>query len=81
MVGVSFIIKWAKMKPQKYPASKMKVGLVLYRVTVFTDDEDGKTTIDVEQWVVRSIKKNEVRRRGAVSHYRQPFIVKSVMCI
>ena len=48
------------MKPQKYPSSKMKVGLVLYRVTAFTDEEDGKTTIDVEQWVVRSIK----RKRG-----------------
>lgn len=53
------------MKPQKYPASKMKVGLVLYRVKAFTDEEDGNTSIDVEQWIVRSIKK----KRGSQTRY------------
>jgi hypothetical protein len=49
-------------KPQQYPASLMKVGAVLYRVSANTDDS-GKVTTEYQEWVVRSIK----ARRGSKS--------------
>lgn len=41
---------------QKYPKSVIKKGAVLYSVLVDTD-YDGKTTIDIFEWHVRSIAK------------------------
>lgn len=43
------------MKRQKYPASVIKVGGTLYTAsgTVW----DGKASIDVNEWLVRSIQK------------------------
>lgn len=49
-------------KPQKYPASLIKVGAMLYGVSVYTDD-DGKTSTEYEEWIVRSIK----AKRGSKS--------------
>lgn len=42
------------MKRQKYPASVIKVGAVLYTASGVV--WDGKTSIDVNEWVVRSIQ-------------------------
>lgn len=42
-------------KPQLYPASKIAVGAVLYSCTAWTDDA-GKTSIEVNEWIVRSIR-------------------------
>ncbi|MEZ8996489.1 hypothetical protein AB4562_07090 [Vibrio sp. 10N.222.54.A1] len=44
---------------QIYPHSKIKVGAVLYKVDV-SEWDDGSTSISIDEWVVRSIK----RRRG-----------------
>ncbi|ODM57009.1 MULTISPECIES: hypothetical protein [Vibrio] len=44
---------------QKYPHSKIKVGISLYKVDV-AEWDDGSTSISIDEWLVRSIK----RRRG-----------------
>ena len=46
--------------PQRYPPSVIKVGAVLYRVISWVDNE-GKAKAELEEWIVRSIK----RRRGS----------------
>ena len=53
------------MKRQKYPAGKIKVGLVLYQFNAYTDDETGKSSVECYEWVVRSIMK----KRGSQSQY------------
>lgn len=49
-------------KAQEYPASRIKVGTVLYVASAYTDD-DGKTSSEIEEWIVRSIK----AKRGAMA--------------
>lgn len=44
---------------QKYPHTRIQVGAVLYKVDL-SEWDDGSTTISVDEWVVRSIK----RKRG-----------------
>ena len=51
-------------KAQEYPASRIKVGTVLYRACAYTD-YDRKTTSEIEEWIVRSIK----AKRGSKSRY------------
>lgn len=46
-------------KRQAYPSSKIKIGGVLYSISV-DDWDDGTTTISVNEWVIRSIR----RKRG-----------------
>lgn len=41
---------------QKYPHTRIQVGAVLYKVDV-SEWDDGSTTISVDEWVVRSIKR------------------------
>lgn len=41
-------------KPQPYPASRIKVGAVLYRAYSLVDD--GKVETGFEEWVVRNIR-------------------------
>ena len=50
--------------PQPYPSTVIKVGAVLYRVFAWVDD-NGKAQVEIEEWVVRSIKK----RRGSQTQY------------
>lgn len=54
--------KAAVPKRQTYPASVIAVGTVLYSVLAWTDD-NGKTSTEYQEWVVRSIK----ARRGSKS--------------
>ena len=54
----------ATPKQQQYPSSKIFVGAVLYIAMAWTDD-DGKTTSEIEQWVVRSIR----AKRGSKTKY------------
>ncbi len=49
----------AELGCQKYPKSKIKVGAILYKVDV-SEWDDGSTSISIDEWVVRSIK----RKRG-----------------
>lgn len=49
---------------QKYPASIVKVGAVLYRFQAFTYD-DGSSTIELQEWYVRSIQ----CKRGSQTKY------------
>ncbi|EMT0530678.1 hypothetical protein WMB34_004321 [Enterobacter kobei] len=49
------------MKPQRYPASIIKVGAVLYRAFGWTDDE-GKCHLDLDEWHVRSIQNRTVSK-------------------
>lgn len=51
------------MKRQKYPASVIKVGAVLYTASGVV--WDGKASIDVNEWVVRSIQ----CKRGSKSKF------------
>jgi hypothetical protein len=51
------------MKRQKYPASNMKVGAVLYKANGY--QAEGRIRVDVDEWVVRSIQ----RKRGAKSRF------------
>ena len=51
------------MKRQKYPASVIKVGTTLYTASGIV--WDGKAGIDVNEWVVRSIK----CKRGSKSQF------------
>lgn len=46
--------------PQRYPASIIKVGAVLYSVLSWVGN-DGKAKVELQEWIVRSIK----RRRGS----------------
>lgn len=57
----------ATSNPQSYPASKIKVGAVLYSCTAWTDDM-GKTSTEINEWVVRSIQ----ARRGTKSRMGFP---------
>lgn len=51
-------------KQQKYPASIIKVGAVLYRFEAYTYD-DGSSTVELQEWCVRSIQ----RKRGSQTYY------------
>lgn len=51
------------MKSQKYPASVIKVGAVLYKVLGY--ECKGRICVDVDEWVVRSIQK----KRGSQSQF------------
>lgn len=42
-------------KQQPYPASKIKVGAVLFSAEAYTDDQ-GRTSTTVSEWVIRSIQ-------------------------
>lgn len=42
------------MKPQKYPHSKIKKGIILYCYDAFSYD-DGTSTVELQEWHVRSI--------------------------
>lgn len=57
---------------QKYPASKIKVSAILYKVEVCTYD-DGKTELDINEWHIRSIKKKRgsQTRFGIARHGRE----------
>lgn len=59
-------------KTQLYPASKIAVGAVLYSCTAWTDDE-GKTSTEVNEWVVRSIRatRGSKTRMGFATSYRR----------
>lgn len=48
------------MNGQPYPTTKIFVGAELYSAEIYTD-ENGKTTCDIDTWVVRSIR----RRAGS----------------
>ncbi len=50
---------------QKYPASKIKVGVTLFSVSTDTDPDTKKTSVDINEWVIRSVKK----KRGSQSSY------------
>jgi len=54
-------------KTQAYPASKIKVGAVLFSVDA-TTDENGKTSTEVREWIVRSIQ----AKRGTKSRFGCP---------
>lgn len=56
------------MKSQAYPASRIKVGAVLYSVFAWTDDDTGKSHVDIDEWHVRSIQN---RKRYALSDERE----------
>lgn len=56
----------AMPKPQSYPVSKIKVSAVLYSCIAWT--EMGKTSTEIEQWIVRSIQ----ARRGTKSRMGFP---------
>jgi hypothetical protein len=49
------------MKPQRYPATIIKTGVVLYSATAWTDDT-GKGHVDIDEWHVRSIQKRAVSK-------------------
>jgi len=51
-------------KAQPFPASKIKIGAVLFVASAYTDDSQ-KTTSDIEEWVVRSIR----AKRGSKSRF------------
>jgi|GEM_PF-930760 len=57
-------IKRAEPSRQKYPASIVKVGAVLYRFEALTYD-DGSSTIELQEWYVRSIQ----CKRGSQTRY------------
>ncbi|CZZ21253.1 Uncharacterised protein [Enterobacter hormaechei] len=66
------------MKPQRYPASIIRVGAVLYRAFGRTDDE-GKCHLDLDEWHVRSIQNRTVSKyfdtkRVVISWYKKPKI-------
>lgn len=50
---------------QKYPYSKIKVGVTLFSVSTDTDPETKKASVDINEWVIRSVKK----KRGSQSSY------------
>lgn len=59
---------------QKYPATKIKVGAVLYSYSAYSFD-DGSSTVDAIEWHVRSIMKRRGSqtfhgRKKAFSEYR-----------
>lgn len=54
----------ARPKAQAYPAGKIKVGLPLYVAVADTDDER-KTTSEIQEWFVRSIR----AKRGSKSRF------------
>ena len=63
------------MKPQLYPRSLAK-GAILYKFDAYTDD-DGETTIDREEWVVRSIqcqRRNKLAMRLSISEQRPKYV-------
>lgn len=57
-------------KAQAYPASKIKVGAILFSVDSWTED-NGKSTTEVQEWIVRSIqaKRGEKSRFGCPSPF------------
>ncbi|NPE67110.1 hypothetical protein HLB25_10225, partial [Dickeya dadantii] len=54
------------MKAQKYPASIIKKGAILYRAFGWIDDDDGKVHLDMEEWHVRSIQKRKISRYSEI---------------
>ena len=50
---------------QKYPHSKIKVGVTLFSVSTDTDPDTKKVSVDINEWIIRSIKK----KRGSQSSY------------
>lgn len=58
------------MKQQKYPSSVIKVGAVLYEVSAYY--YEGKTSVDVDEWHVKSIRKkrgSQTKRGRDVPEY------------
>lgn len=49
------------MKAQRYPASIIRVGAVLYSAFGWTDDE-GKCHLDLDEWHVRSMQNRTVSK-------------------
>ena len=58
------------MKAQLTPKT-LKVGSVLFYANVYTDEDTNKTEIDIQSWVVRSIKK----KRGSQTKHGHAFLV------
>jgi hypothetical protein len=56
-----------QIRPQAYPAGKIRVGAILFSVEASTDDE-GKCSTEVREWVVRSIQ----AKRGTKSRFGCP---------
>lgn len=54
----------ANQKAQPYPATKIKIGAALYLASSTTDDSR-KTSSEIEEWVVRSIR----AKRGSKSRF------------
>lgn len=54
----------ANQKAQPYPATKIKIGAALYLASATTDD-NRKTSSEIEEWVVRSIR----AKRGSKSRF------------
>jgi len=50
---------------QKYPSSIIKVGAVIFSAAYFIDEKTGKAKTEVQEWVVRSIRK----KRGSQTKY------------
>lgn len=67
---LDMMIKEMNVGRQKYPASIIKVGAVLYSYDAWSYD-DGRATVDANEWHVRSIMK----RRGTQSQcgYKNPY--------
>lgn len=57
----------ATPKPQLFPSSKIAVGAVLYSCSAWTD-EAGKTSTQINEWIVRSIQ----AKRGTKSRMGFP---------
>ncbi|ENU4835428.1 hypothetical protein ACFH4J_003412 [Escherichia coli] len=49
------------MKQQRYPASIIKVGAILYKASGWTDDE-GKCHLSLDEWHVRSIQNRTISK-------------------
>lgn len=49
------------MKPQRYPASIIKVGAILFKASGWTDDE-GKCHLSLDEWHVRSIQNRTINK-------------------
>jgi hypothetical protein len=65
------------LKQQKYPSSVIKVGAVLYDVSAYY--YEGKTSVDVDEWHVKSIRKkrgSQTKRGRDVPEYLKNDVVK-----
>ncbi|MDC5870244.1 hypothetical protein OPW39_15660 [Vibrio europaeus] len=59
------------MRAQLTPKN-LKVGQILYYVSTYTDDDDGKTEIDLQEYQIRSIKK----KRGSQTKNGRAYFVE-----